>query len=162
MTDPADALLALSRRERRLIGLLVGVVIPLAVVFLVLAPIREAQREAARDLASRRAQLDWIATQAELHPPVPESTGATSGAPGGLAGLEQSLVSAGLREQVSALTNRRDDAVELRFDSIAYGALMPWLDKVARDVGYVPTTFTIEATPVSGTVSARLILETTR
>lgn len=159
MTDLTDALLALSRRERWLIGLLVGLVLPVAVVFLVLAPMIERQGEAARDLTSRRAQLDWIETQARLHPPVQDSTGGAPKAGGGLSGLEQSLVAAGLREQVSALTNRRDGAVELRFDRVAYGALMPWLATLARDVGYAPATFTIEAKSTPGLVSAMLVLE---
>lgn len=159
MIDPTDALLSLSRRELRLIGVLAGAVVPLAVIFLLLAPMVQSQREAARELESRRAQLEWIETQARLHPPVPEREGAPAPSGGGLSGLEESLVSAGLRRQVSALTNRRDGAVELRFDEVAYGALMPWLAQLARDVGYAPATFTIEAAPTPGMVSAMLVLE---
>lgn len=159
MIDLTDAMRALSPRELRLIGVFAGIVAPLAAIFLVLVPMVEGQRAAERELDSKRAQLRWVEAQARLHPPVMDISGPSRSDGGGLSALEQSLVAADLRRLVSALTNRRDGAVELRFDRIAFGALMPWLAQVARDIGYSPAAFTVEATSSPGIVAATLILE---
>jgi len=95
MTDRLTYLLALlSARERVLLGLLAGVVLPVAVAFLVVLPM-QAEREAARVAAlEARVLRDWVAGQVAQLPPegLAASVEAVASAPIGISGIEQSLV----------------------------------------------------------------------
>lgn len=159
MTDLVDTLTALSTRERRLVGLLLAIVLPLAVVFLVIVPLVERRSAGAQTLGEAEDLLEWVQSNARLYAAVSEpGAEAPTGVPG-LAGLEQSLVATGLRDQLAALTNRGGGAVELSFDAIAFDRLMIWLTELPQDTGYQAGEVTVEATETPGTVSARLVLE---
>ncbi|MGH1424196.1 MAG: type II secretion system protein GspM [Pseudooceanicola sp.] len=154
-----DLITGMTPRERKLLGLLAFGVLPLAVVFLGLAPLNANRQAAHRNVAEAEQQLLWIKEQSRRYPPKTE-TDASGGAPvAGLAGLEQSLVASGLRKAVTGLTNRRAGQVDLRFDRIAFGALMPWLSGVEATAGYRPAAFVIEATDTPGVVAASMTLE---
>ena len=160
MTSLIDALVALSRRERRLIGLLLGIGLPV-LLFAALEPLVAQRSTAARSLATAEDLSRWIGTQARRYP-APAGPVDTPSAPRpapGMAGLEQSLVAAGLRDQVTNLSNRRENAVELRFDSVGFAAVMRWLSDVETTAGYQPASFTLEALETPGLIAATLVLE---
>ncbi len=163
MTDRLTYLLArLSGRERVLRGLLVGIVLPVAVVFLVVQPM-QAAREAAKVAAfEARVLRDWVAEQvAELPPeglaaPVEETV---LREPIGISGIEQSLVREGLREQVAQLSNRSGGGVDLAFEAVSFETLTFWLQDTTPTWGYRIAAFRIERGAETGLVAASFELE---
>lgn len=160
MINLTDALLSLSQRERWLVGLLFGGVLPLGIVFLILVPLWEQRQEAYRALNDAEGVLQWVQEQARHYPAPAGQEQSTQDRPApGLSGLEASLVAAGLRDQVTALTNRRAGSVELRFDSVSFARLMPWLTQAETTSGYRLTGMTLDRTETDGRVAAALTLE---
>jgi general secretion pathway protein M len=78
--------------------------------------------------------------------------------PIGSSGIEQSLIDAGLRADVADLGVRDSGVIELRFDLVTFTTLANWLSASKPNWGYTISTFRIEATDVSGKVSASLTL----
>ena len=146
MTDRLiDALGRLSGRERWLLVLLIAVVVPLALWGLWLMPLAERRSAAEAQLAEARALQSWVATRAaekaliqtaarpEKHPPI------------GASGLEQSLISANLREDLSSLSDLGDGRLELHFDDVAFDALILWLSATEPRWGYAFSSFRFDA-----------------
>ncbi|WP_417525317.1 type II secretion system protein GspM [Marinovum sp.] len=160
MIPLTDSLAALSGRERRLVGLLVGLALPLAAVFLLILPLVEARQAAMQRLAEARDLHLWVATQARLYPPARGSETPASARPdASMAGLEQSLVAAGLREAVTALSNQGADRVALRFERVSFDGFMRWFAALEATAGYRPENFTIEDAGTPGHVAVALVLE---
>ncbi|MCE8009871.1 type II secretion system protein GspM [Aestuariivita sp.] len=159
MTDRLiEMLLHLSSRERRLLGILVFAAFPLALWFAVLEPLREARTVAAQDLEEARALTLWLSDRAADHAALTRAGDSGPRAPIGSSGLEQSLISAGLRDQVSALTNRAQGGIELRFDDVPFVALADWLSRSDPGWGYDIASLRIERTDEPGRVAADLVL----
>lgn len=134
----AEQLARLSGRERRLLALLVFLVLPVGLAYGVVLPMNE-RRDAARqtldDAVTLRAWL--VERQAELAALPPETGPETfSGEVVGISGIEASLVDAGLRGDVSLLSNAPGGGVSLRFDAVSFVDLMPWLEETEARSGY--------------------------
>lgn len=155
------ALAQLSTRERRLLALLGAVFVPLAVVFLAILPQVQA-RDAARSAAAEaEAMLVWVSGQVRALPaegtaPVAEPSRVD---PIGISAIEQTLVQADLRGQVTDLSNRDDGGVNLAFEAVPFEALSDWLAATTPDWGYRIATFRIERTADAGLVRAAFELE---
>lgn len=160
MISLTDSLAALSGRERRLVGLLIGLALPLAAVFLLILPLIEARQAASQRMAEARDLHLWVATQARLYPPSERAETPAGARPdASMAGLEQSLVAAGLREAVAALSNQGADRVALRFERVGFDGFISWFAALDETTGYRPESFTIEAAGTPGHVAAALVLE---
>ena len=159
-----DILLRLAPRERLLLGLLVAVVLPLGLMFGILMPLADQRQAAARDLAEARALSAWVAARrAEMQALAPpaDAGGAALGprAPVGLSALEKSLISAFLRDPVTSLANRADGGIELRFDAVAFQEFMAWLSSQDPEWGYDITTLRIAKSDQPGIVSVDMRLK---
>ncbi len=156
--------LGLSRREKWLVGGLVAVALPLAIGFLGLAPLyveqaRAAQSErAAHDLHSWVLMRDAEAEQMLATAPVD----IIAYAPMGLSGLEQSLVEADLRDELTVLTASPEGGVTMAFEAVDFVELTGWLDAMALRWGYEVTRFSIGQTDAAGIAAASFELETAR
>ncbi len=153
----------LSGRERLLVAVLAGVVLPLGVLFGVVLPMMQ-QRDTARVQAfEAQAMLAWVSDQVETLPP--DAIGASSAQaavpePIGISGIEQSLVREDLRSQVTQLSNRSGGGgVELEFDAVPFDRLTGWLQRTVPDWGYRIAEFRIENSEDPGLVSAFFALE---
>jgi general secretion pathway protein M len=154
-----EFLLQLAPREKRLLALLILGVIPLAIWFGWLAPLTQARAQAARDLARAHALQGWVQEQVaiqSLFSPV-QDTGPRAAI--GTSQLEQELISAGLRDQVSTLANRADGGIELSFEAVEFGGLMQWLVSSDPDWGYDISSFRIERGTEPGIIAATFRLE---
>ncbi|MBE1291294.1 MAG: hypothetical protein GJ677_02275 [Rhodobacteraceae bacterium] len=152
-----DLLLRLAPRERRLLALLVLVILPVGIWGLWLQPLQSKQAAVQAAEAEARALRSWVAEQASAQRAFPSGVSAVERVPQppiGLSGVEQSLVSAGLREAVSDLGTGANGAVELRFGTVEFTRLMGWLSAAERDWGYQIDSFRIEAHMAEGLVSA--------
>jgi len=158
----ADFLLAQSRRERLLLGLLVGVVFPLALGFLWVAPQIEKQRTAQRQAAAAIDMRNWVQQQvaevAAIKKEMPQST--TDQKPTiGISGIEETLRGADLRADVTRLSNREGGGVELAFDRVEFSVMARWLDQNAQNWGYDIRNFRFEQTDRDGIIAAEFLLE---
>lgn len=153
-----DMLLRLSTRERRLLVLLVFVITPVAVWFAVLEPLEQSRRSAERDLLEARALTAWVAERAGEKTRLSRSEDSGPRPPIGSSALEQSLISAELRDQVSALSNRAGGVIDLRFDTVPFVEFGQWLSQSDPGWGYDITNMRLERTDTPGIISADLIL----
>lgn len=135
-----------SDRERWLLAVLVGVVLPLALIYFAALPLREARDEARRAQAEAAALLDWVGDQVRALPVASAAAPAPAAAAEaiGISALEQSLVQAGLRGQVADLSNRDDGGIDLAFDAVPFADLAAWLAATTPDWGYRVAAFRIE------------------
>lgn len=161
MTDSLITfLLALSRRERWLLTLLVGVVLPLAVVVFWILPLSASRSAADADLAEAQLTYHWVqARAAEARALAPAGTAAPVAAPIGISGVEQSLIRAGLRGLATRLSNRDRAAIDLSFDAVPFDLLASWLSGEIPASGYRIANFRFEAAEVPGIVAAAIVLE---
>lgn len=151
-----------SPRERVLLAVLLGLVVPVAFVFLALLPLLDNRAAAREALTEAVATQTWyIARQAEIAAlptaEAPESVAAI--APVGLGGIEARLIDAGLRGSVTLLANVAGDSVSLTLANVAFEALMNWTETLEAEAGYAVSALRIERGEDGGLVSAEIRLE---
>lgn len=159
MTDwLVDRLLRLAPRERRLLGLLVIVVLPLGVVLGGLLPLRDA-RDSALDARTDALALNiWVQERAAEAQTLASLPRTGTFVPIGTSGIEQALIDAGLRAAVTELSSDGDGVVSLRFDDVGFARLADWLSEADPVWGYDIALFRMEAAERSGNVTAALTL----
>lgn len=164
----AQGLARRSPRERMLLVLLAGVVIPAGLVFLVVLPLQEqrsAARAALRDSEATRAW--YVARQAEItalpaSQVTPDAADRVTTAPIGLGGIEARLIESGLRDAVTLLANTQGASVALTLAAVPFGALMDWIEGIERDAGYRLSALQLERGDDGGLVNAEFRLEPRR
>ncbi|MEP2785126.1 MAG: type II secretion system protein GspM [Pseudoruegeria sp.] len=153
-------LAGLNPRERVLLALLGGVVLPLAILFGLLLPLQE-QRTAARAALQDASALQlWVQEQAR-RAPAPSQSDSPLDAPSGAigtSGIEQALLQANLRENVTRLSNQSNGIVTLSFESIAFDVLTDWLSAMRPIWGYDVQAILLERGVEAGLVQADLTL----
>lgn len=151
-------LLDRSPRERGLLALLCIFVIPLALIFGLLLPLRAAQQDALAARTEAVAMNLWVQERAGALARM-RATPQTGPQPAiGMSGIEDALIETGLRSAVSDLAQDNRGQVSLRFDQVRFTRLMVWLTEMQPSWGYDLQAFVIEASPISGDVAARLTL----
>lgn len=163
MIARAAALLAQrTPRERLLLALLLGVVIPVGFVFLAVLPLLD-QRTAARSaLAEAEATQTWyLARQLEIAalPVAGDAPVEVARQAVGLGGIEDRLIDAGLRDSVTLLANVQGDSVSLTLANVPFGALMGWVEVIEAEAGYAVSALRLERGEDGGLVRAELRLE---
>lgn len=158
-------LLGRAPRERWLMAGLVGLALPLAVVMLWVFPLLETRAAAQAEVTAARDLRLWVgervAEKAALDAELP-ALGAETPAALGISGIEQSLIAAGLRDQVTRLANRDGGGIELGFDAVEFRALSDWLDQTTTAWGYDIDSFRFDATDRAGTIAASFLLQVAR
>lgn len=153
-----DFLSSRPPRERWLIGFLVLVMMPLAVVFAMLLPLRDAHDTAKQSQTEAIALQNWVMQRVSEKQERAQAPDTQPSPPIGSSGIEQSLIDAGLRADVSQLGVRDSGVIELRFDLVTFTTLADWLSASKPAWGYTVSSFRIEASDTSGKVSAALVL----
>lgn len=153
-----DILLRLAPRERALLALLCCFVLPLALCFGVLLPLAEARNNAQAELDEARALTLWVQERAADQTLLLRTDNGGPRDKIGLSGVEQSLISAGLRDQLSEVSNRAGDAIELRFDAVAFEDLAGWLLASDPVWGYDIVGLQLERSETPGIVFSSLTL----
>jgi len=156
MVRMIDMLLRLSPRERRLLGLLTLVVIPALLWLWLIAPLLESRAALLRQTAEAQALQLWVADRAADQQQLGQGAGLTP--PIGISGLEQSLVAAQLRPQVTRLGGQVDGGIELGFETVEFAALASWLSRMDPGWGYDIATLRLQRHEDPGLVSAELTL----
>ncbi|SLN47713.1 General secretion pathway, M protein [Roseovarius litorisediminis] len=154
-------LAGLSQRERWLMLLLVFAVLPVGLFYGVVLPLSDARDAARREVADAQAVEAWVGDQAAVFMAMKGATGqkaTTQGAPVGISGIEESLVSAGLRKDVAQLANNAAGGITLRFETVRFTAISEWLTASAGVWGYDLTSFTFERGKEPDVVAAELNL----
>ena len=157
-----DLLLRLSPRERILLAMMGAVLLPGALWLGVGEPLLA--RHAAALEARREAEalglwlVDRAAEQAQIAATTPGAPAPGGADPIGISGLEQSLVAAGLRPQVSELSAQSGGGVRLRFDAVQFTRLANWLSASDPGWGYDIAALRLERTDAPGAVAADLTL----
>jgi type II secretory pathway component PulM len=156
----AAGLAGLSGRERLLIGLMAGVVAPVAVVIGVLLPLHDRLSVARADAAAALDLRTWVHRRiADLPPDAGLAQRPSAVAAIGIAGLEQTLVQAGLRAQVTRLANRPGGGIDLGLEGAGFSGFATWLAETEAGAGYSIAALRIDALAAPGTVRAVLVLE---
>lgn len=142
----AYTLAQLSGRERALLAVLALVAIPAAVIFFAVLPMLDAKARAEARAQDSASLLSWVSEQVTLTPVSGDNVeGAENSSAIGIAGIENSLVGAGLRDQVAQLANRPDGGVDLSLDDAPFEALTAWLEDLQDSSGYQITAFRLDA-----------------
>jgi general secretion pathway protein M len=149
-------------RERGLLALLAGVVLPIAVILIWVLPQIAARAALNQQLSEAQDLQVWVAERVAekvaLDAALPEVIAGPLAAIG-ISGIEQSLIAAGLRDVVTRLANREGGGVDLGFEAVEFSALSDWLDRSTPIWGYKIDAFRLEATDRAGSVAASLLLE---
>ena len=153
-----DFLLRLAPRERRLLGLLVLIVLPLGVVFGLLLPLQEARERALTERAEAVALNLWVQDRAAEMQGLQPSVDAEPRTAIGTSGIEEALIGAGLRDRLSELSSDSEGVVVLRFEDVRFTRLADWLSTVSQSWGYDIALFRFEAGDAPGNVAASLTL----
>jgi type II secretory pathway component PulM len=151
-------LLPLSRRERLLIALCIFVVLPLAIVFGLLLPLSADRKAAAHAHAQAQALHLWVQDRAAEAGSFTPAATETTGPALSLAGIEQSLIDAKLRGQVTALSARANGGVELVFDQVDFIRFATWLSSNHPGWGFALDSYRIERGDTDAKVAAALLL----
>jgi type II secretory pathway component PulM len=155
----------LSQREHRLLAVMFALALPAAIVFLGVLPLLEGREKARAALSEARALDAWVNAQSKIYRAAQqERRGAQiserqNRPPLGIAGLEKSLVAAGLRRNVKELANRSEGAVTLSFDEVRFSSLTDWLNNVSPIWGYQLASFSFDRGDLPDSVSASFTLE---
>lgn len=158
------AAVRLSPRERWLLTALFGLILPLAVVFLLILPLSDATEAARVELRNAKSLQNWVAARvaedARLRARQPDQSALPTAAIG-ISGIEESLNRAGLLS-VARLAGGDDGAVELRFEAVEFQVLTAWLTQTTPGWGYLITSFRFDAAGRAGQVNAEFLLSLTR
>lgn len=167
-TGLLDMLVSLAPRERLLLGFLVGLIAPLALVFALLLPLQAARQQAAADLEQAVALQAWVAARVSEMAALPKPGRAVANTaadvpPIGASALEQSLIAVQLRRHLSAVTSQdagqNTGQITLRFDAVPFQDVMDWISAQEKSWGYGIHTLRIQRTQVQGLVAVTLILD---
>lgn len=158
MTALAAFLAGRTGRERMLFTLLVLIVLPLGIGLGLLMPLREARSAARATQAEAQAVQAWVAARVVEKPGPGTLAEGVRPPPMGSAQVEQSLIDAGLRADISQLGEGEGGVVTLLFEEVTFTTLANWISAQEPRWGYGLGSFAFEATDRSGKVRASLTL----
>ena len=159
----SDFLAERSQRERWLLGLLMLVVVPFVYVYSVVLPLNEQMDAQERALQESLALERWLVERrAEFArlPELPEATGqpAEDQPLPGLGEIEVRLEEAGLDTALGLLASADFGGIEMGFEDVPFTELMPWLDALLAETGYVLNRLTLIRSEADGLVEADILL----
>lgn len=152
-----DLLLSLNSRERGLLALL-AVTAVLGLVFGGLLPLYEQRQRAELAQREARALETWVVNRIAEKSTLTGGISTISPNPIGLSSIEQGLISARLRPQLSALTGQGGEDLTLRFDQVDFLRFANWLSATHPAWGYQFQSFRFEALEQPGQITAWIAL----
>lgn len=153
-----DLLMHLASRERWLIAGLFGVVVPLGLFFAVLLPLQEEKSTQVANRTEAIALNLWVQERVRENALIAQVTKTDEREAIGPSGVEQSLITAGLRDAITELSGSAEGTIDLQFDAVRFTRLMGWLSQIDPVWGYDIAQFRFESRLASGYVTARLTL----
>lgn len=158
MGQLADMVLQLSRRERRLLGLLVLVLLPVLLWLWLISPLLDNRATATHQLRELQALQIWVADRAADQLQLGQAQTSEPSPPIGISGLEQSLMAAQLRALVTRLSGQEDGSIALGFETVDFTVLASWLSQMDPGWGYDIATLRLQRHADPGLVAAALTL----
>ncbi|WGW05916.1 type II secretion system protein GspM [Tropicibacter oceani] len=158
MSRLLDFLLKLSPRERVLLGVTVGAVLPLGLVLGILMPLQAARMQAETAQAEAEALRDWVASRTAEAQGLTRAVPTRQADPIGLSGIEEGLIAANLRRDLSSIGTESGGVIALRFDNVDFVRLATWLSSSHPDWGYGLGTLRLEDIGIPSRVEARIEL----
>lgn len=152
-------LLARTRRERWLLGLVVVIGLPLGWYQGVIVPLETRAAEARQTLEDGRALQIWLDARRIELAALPEREALAPRNLPGLSAIEGSLHSAGLDNRVSTLATATGGGIALQLEGVEFTALMPWLDQFERDTGYRLAQLALRRSDRAGEVAAEILVQ---
>lgn len=156
MTRMTDLLLRRSPRERRLLALLVLVLGGALLWLWLVSPLLVGRAAQLQQLAQAQALQLWVAERAADQQQLAQAQQPSP--PIGISGLEQGLVGAQLRQQLTRLSGAGDGAIELAFEAVEFTALARWLSQMDPGWGYDIVSLRLQRHRDPGLISAELVL----
>lgn len=153
-----DLLMQLAPRERWLLAALFGMVVPLGLLFAVLLPLHEAKSAQVANRTEAIALNLWVQERVRENTQIVQASTTDVREAIGPSGVEQSLITAGLRDAISELSGSVEGTIDLRFDAVRFTRLMGWLSQTDPVWGYDIAHFRFESGLESGDVAATLTL----
>ena len=155
-----DWLAARTGRERMLLGVLAGVLLPMALIFGLLLPLAERRAQAEQALRAEEKLNIWVAAQAAEAARLAPGQAAPADVPEpiGLSALEQGLKRAKLWPYVKRLEAQAQGGVALDFEEVEFTDLMNWLAASHPGWGYGFDSFRIDPRDQPAMVKVSLVL----
>lgn len=146
---------ALSEREQRIV-LAGAVVVLLAIVAIIVMPLRRSVQAAQARVEQKRADLIWLRSMA------PQLAGLQAAAPSAthdslIALVARTAGQAGMSKNLVG-SQASGDGLNVRFEQISFDALIAWLSQLRQNNGVRVETATIDGSSAPGTVNASLLL----
>ena len=151
----------MTPRERWLLAIVFGLVIPLAIVFLWLLPLAKSKTAASTQAVVAHILHQWVLDRGVEYTALArlgDETTITNTVPVGISGVEESLKRANLRQFATQLTGRDAGGVEMHFEDVAFSELANWLSIAERNWGYTISRYRFERTAETGFVAAEFLL----
>lgn len=150
---------SLTPRDRRVLGIGVGVVAVALLYLLAFEPAHQGRVRLEKELPALRGQLAQMdALSAEVRRFAGQATQGADSPQQLRSQLEASIAAAGLKGSLSQLT-LSGDLIDLRFKAVPFAAWLAWFDGALRETRLRAVDIAIERDAGPGTVSARLTLE---
>jgi general secretion pathway protein M len=150
----AEALAALSEREKRMLGVGAIAAVVLLVVCVVMLD-HSVSREQKR-LAQKHADLTWmqsVAPELAASGPPPVQTGESL-----LVIVDRSARESGLGSSLSGSEPGSGGSLSIRLEKAPFDAMIAWLARLSQQNGVVVDSATIEKAGAPGLVNAALVL----
>ena len=159
MTQMMNFLLARTRRERWLLGILFFAGLPLGWYQGVIVPLETRAAEARQALDDSRALQQWLEARRVELDALPEPNARAPRSLPGLSAIEGSLRQAGLDDSITTLATATGGGVALQMEDVEFTEVMPWLDQFERETGYRMAQLTLRRAEIAGHVAAEILLQ---
>lgn len=150
----------LSGRERWLLVGGAGLSLALLLYALVWLPFQASHRRLRQSVVEQRADLAAMRQMAEEVRRLAGSSGQPP--PDGrslLTLVDQTARAAGLGAALKRVTPQGEDRLGVQFDAVAFDQLLPWLGALEREHRLVLVNLSVDRTPITGLVNARLVVQ---
>ncbi|APX14295.1 hypothetical protein BWR18_20830 (plasmid) [Tateyamaria omphalii] len=139
-------------------GILVAAILPLGLVLGLLLPMHTAKTAALDARTDAIAMNIWVQARLQELNEIAPSSAVSPQVPIGTGGIEKTLIEAGLRSDVSELSQDGSGTVSLRFDAVRFTRLMRWLSRTNAGWGYDIAQFRFDSGAEPGDVRATITL----
>lgn len=157
MARMIEFLLPLNARERGLLAALALTSI-LGLIFGGLLPLYDRRQAAQTARLEAEALETWVIGRVAEKSTLTKGIPTTPQSPIGLSSIEQGLISARLRPQLSELARQSGSGLTLRFDQVDFLRLAGWLSAAHPAWGYHFKSFRFEALEQPGQIAAWIAL----
>ena len=145
-------------REQGLVAVGFALILLLFGYLAVWEPLQKRQQSSRTQVEQLRTDLTWMQATAARWPSTQAADSPATGE--SLASIiEQSVRRAGLTNRVKRIEARSRGDVQIVFEAVSFDDMLRWLSTLAQQNGVSVAQASVDATPQSGLVNARLVLQ---